>query len=172
MNEMKSVVVPFPSDRCRVWPATTCVSSMMRLPSFAARPFSRDGLVYGVGSIDSSDSVVALANVSGLKRIWAASERPWGSRSEGSEWLAGEVVFALRPDWRECFWSVEFLASVARDFRETFLASAPWEGGVIGLSAIRDWMDGLKIGRPSWDYPVGAYAGGTAAVRSGAPRSI
>lgn len=155
MIRKPSVVLPFPHHRSR------CEA---RLPLFASRPIERDGLVFGVGAIMDRPGEVAITNVSGLRRVWEPGDRPWGRMSEGASWLAGEVVIALRPDWRESFWSFEFLASVTRDFAETFLVCAPFSGGVIGIQEIRGWMERMQIGRPAWDYACSTAANPTDAL--------
>ncbi|MGF6440539.1 hypothetical protein [Paraburkholderia youngii] len=169
MNRNTNVVLPFSHARGL---AATRKTEAHRLPSFAARPFSRDGLVFGVGTVDGHAGDVAIANVTGLRRLWSPSDRPWGRTSDGATWLAGEVVIALRPDWRESFWSFDFLAAVARDFSETFLINAPVEGGVVNLPEIRAWMDRLKIGRPAWDFSGIARAGRVDVRKVGNLRSV
>lgn len=149
MSISTAVVLPFPAEQCG------------GLPRFAGRPFGRDGLVFGIAASVNGDAA-AFANVSGHRRVWAAVDRPWGRLNESALWLAGEAVQAIRPDWRESFWSREFLATVTHDFCEVFLTKAPWEGGVIPLSDIRAWMRSRQIGCPEWDFlpsvrPVNAW---------------
>lgn len=153
MTHPSATIIRFPGPRRAASAVPVAQLGTLASSPILARAFHVHGLVFGQALVDDehegASRVVAVTNLTG-GRAWASNRAPWGTRGERTRRLATEVISALRPDWRESFWTHEFLLSIARDFARRFLDNAPPEGGRISIDEITNWMKARQIGRPVW----------------------
>ncbi|MBN3760982.1 hypothetical protein [Burkholderia sp. Ac-20365] len=113
--------------------------------------FYRVGLAFGythVAHVGTGIEHRAVSNASG--RTWSVDDRPWGHAGESAHQLASDVVWRLRPDWQDSFWSWTFFDDVCRSFVRAFLLDAAAEGGHVTAGRLQEWMRDEAIGRPAW----------------------